>query len=182
MARGRSVRAGIAALVGVGAMLAATGCSTAAKSKKPPPDLCALVSNPALAQFTGDDTPLHRSQYQKLTSKADCGAESDAGALVIELERHGDTEKTKGGKWAQRGYQSAKDAESWTFRCTPTVSPRLGKNSSECVSDERFRLLVRKDKDLLSFTVTGDLAKRPDTAEVVRGYADQVLQGLTAKK
>ncbi|MEU8138318.1 hypothetical protein [Streptodolium elevatio] len=182
MARGRSVRAGIAALVGVGAVLATTGCSTAAKAKKPPQDLCALATSPPLVQFTGDDTPLHRSQYNKLTSPADCVAESDAGGLAIELERHGDTSKTKGGKWAQRSYQSKKDSESWTYRCAPTASPRLGKDSSECVSDERFRLLVRKGKDVLSFTVDGDLATRSDTADVIRSYADQVLAGLAAKK
>ncbi|MGR6998673.1 hypothetical protein ACU686_12130 [Yinghuangia aomiensis] len=99
--------------------------------------------------------------------------------LEVDLERHGGTAKRGAKEWAKRSYKSTKDASSWTYRCSnPPASPRLGKDSYECRSEDHFEIGVRKDKDVLQLTLTGKIAANEAAVETMRAYADQILKGL----
>ncbi|MGR7000702.1 hypothetical protein ACU686_26030 [Yinghuangia aomiensis] len=146
--------------VAAAAMVLVSGCSTPAKAKKVPDDLCAVMTAPPLTQFLGGGTPQHRAKNDKLTARADCEISAEAEdvevALEVDLERHGGTKKHKASYWSQRAYKSTKDSHTWTYRCSnPPASPRLGKDSFECRSDGRLEITVRKDKDVLTLVLTG---------------------------
>lgn len=165
--------------VAAAAMVLLSGCSSPAKAKKVPDDLCAVMTAPPLTQLIDGGTPQHRAKNDKLTSRADCEIALGADEFEVDLERNGGTKKHGADYWAKRSYKNTKDSHTWTYRCSnPPVSPRLGKDSFECRSDKRVEITVRKGKDVLSLVLEGPRASRPDAMDVLRGYADQIVKVL----